>query len=264
MRRLALITGASSGIGLAFVRAYAAQGFDVVVTARRQDRLEALVEEIRLRFGVEAHLFVADLAEATAPKAIVKFISDLGRKVDALVNNAGYGVPDGFVGNSFEIHQIFTRVLMLAPVELCHLVLPEMIEQKYGRIINVSSLASYLPASPGNTLYAPAKAYVTTFSQGLHLEARDHGVHVTALCPGFTYSEFHEVAGTKERITKSMPEWMWMGADEVAREGYQAVEANRAICVPGAPNKLASALLKVLPDDWVLEIISSQLRRLRG
>ncbi|MDC7683021.1 SDR family oxidoreductase [Asticcacaulis sp. BYS171W] len=262
MRRLVLITGATSGIGLAFARVYASHGWDVVVTGRRQERLEKLVEEIRLRFGVEAHFIAADLAEAGTPQKLVDFVTALGRKVDGLVNNAGYGLPEGFVGNDFAAHETFMRVLMQAPTELAHLVLPGMIEQKFGRIINVASLASYLPASPGDTLYAPAKAYLTRFSQGLHLEARDHNVHVSALCPGYTYSEFHDVTGSRRIISQNTPEWMWMGADEVAREGYQAAEANRAICVPGAPNKFLSAVLKILPDDWSLELISNQLRRM--
>jgi len=262
MRRLVLITGATAGIGLAFARVYAGHGWDVVVTGRRQDRLEKLCEEIRLRFGVEAHFIAADLSDAETPKKLVDFVAALGRRVDGLVNNAGYGLPAGFAGNAFEAHETFLRVMLRAPTELAHLVLPGMIEQKFGRIVNVASLAAYLPASPGDTLYAPVKAYLTRFSQGLHLEARDHGVHVSALCPGYTYSEFHDVNGSRERISQSTPEWMWMGADEVAREGYQAAEANRAICVPGAPNKFLSALLKILPDDWSLELISNHLRKM--
>ncbi|MFT3997621.1 MAG: SDR family oxidoreductase [Asticcacaulis sp.] len=262
MRRLVLITGATSGIGLAFARVYAGHGWDVVVTGRRQDRLEKLCEEIRLRFGVEAHFVIADLSEPGAPKKLVDFVVSLGRKVDGLVNNAGYGLPEGFVGNAYASHETFLRVMLHAPTELAHLVLPDMIAQKFGRIVNVASLAAYLPASPGDTLYAPVKAYLTRFSQGLHLEARDHGVHVSALCPGYTYSEFHDVNGSRDRISQATPEWMWMGADEVAREGYQAAEANRAVCVPGAPNKFLSALLKILPDDWSLELISNQLRKM--
>jgi len=261
MRRLALITGASSGIGLALARLYAANGWDVVLTARRQERLDKLCEEIRLRFGVEAHAVVADLADPASVDKILAFVAGLGRTVDGLINNAGYGMQDGFVANPYDAHQAFLQVLMLAPTQLAHRVLPDMIGQKFGRILNVSSLAAYLPASPNATLYAPVKAYLASFSQSLHLEARDHGVHVTALCPGFTYSEFHDVNGSRAKLSASVPDWMWMGADEVAREGYQACEANRAVCVPGAPNKASAALLKVLPDDWWLEIINRQVGR---
>jgi uncharacterized protein len=262
VRRLALITGASSGIGLAFARVFAGHGWDLIVTARRHDRLEKLCEEIRLRFGVEAHAVAADLSDPTAPATLLAAAEALGRTIDGLVNNAGYGVPDGFVGNSYETHKAFLQVLQLSPTELMHRVLPAMIEQKFGRIINVASLAGYLPGSPTSTLYGPVKSYLIRLSQGLHLEARDHGVHVSALCPGWTYSEFHEVSG-ELKFTRNTPEWAWMGPDEVAREGYSAAEANRAVCVPGAPNKVASALLKILPDDWSMELISSQLRRVK-
>ncbi len=151
---------------------------------------------------------------------------------------------------------------MLSPTELIHRFLPGMVEQGFGRIVNVASLAGYLPASPGDTLYGPIKTYLTRFSQSLHLEVRDRGVHVTALCPGWTISEFHDVIGTRSKLSKSIPQWWWMGADEVARDGFTAAEANRACCVPGAPNKVAAALLKVLPDDWTMELASSQLRKI--
>ncbi|ESQ85656.1 dehydrogenase [Asticcacaulis sp. AC466] len=261
-RRLVLITGASSGIGLAFARIYASHGWDVALTARRGDRLDKLAEEIRLRFGVEAHALPGDLANPNTPEALQKGILALGRSVDGLVNNAGYGQPGGFVATSLEDHKAFLQVMMLAPVELMHRFIPDMKAQKFGRIVNVASLAGFLPASPGDTMYGPVKTFLTRFSQSLHLELRDHGVHVSALCPGWTYSEFHDVVGSRSKLSKAIPEWWWMGADEVAREGYVAAEANRACCVPGAPNKTAAALLKVLPDDWTMELASGQLSKI--
>lgn len=261
-RRLVLITGASSGIGLSFARIYAGHGWDVALTARRQDRLDTLAEEIRLRFGVEAHVLPADLSDPAAPEALQQGVLALGRTVDGLVNNAGYGLPGGFVGNGLDQHRAMMQVMWLAPVELTHRFLPGMIEQRFGRIINVASIAGFLPASPGDTLYAPIKAGLIRFSQSLHLEVRDHGVHVSALCPGFTYTEFHDHKGTDSKLSKAAPEWVWLGADEVAREGFIAAEANRACCVPGAPNKVAAAVLKVTPDDWTMEFASGQLRKM--
>ncbi|MGA9658055.1 MAG: SDR family oxidoreductase [Asticcacaulis sp.] len=262
-RRLVLITGASSGIGLAFARTYASHGWDVALTARREDKLNTLAEEIRLRYGVEAHVLPCDLSLPEATDILHKGLTALGRQVDGLVNNAGYGQPGGFIHNTIEEHKAFMQVMMLTPMELTHRFLPDMIEQNFGRIINVASLAGFLPASPGDTLYGPTKTFLTRFSQSLHLELRDKGIHVSALCPGWTYSEFHDVVGQRSKLSKAFPEWLWMGADEVAREGYMAAEANRAACVPGAPNKVAAALLKVLPDDWTMELISRQLRRMK-
>jgi short-subunit dehydrogenase len=262
-RRLVLVTGASSGIGLASAKVFAAQGWDVVVTARRADRLEKLAEEIKLRFGVSAYAIEADLSESTAPAYLQAKILELGRTVDGLVNNAGYGMMGGFLGPDFEHHRAAIQVMQIAPTELVHRFLPQMIEQKFGRILNVASIAGFLPGSPSSTLYGPIKAYLKSFSQGLHLEMRDQGVHVSALCPGWTYTEFMDISGS-QALSANTPPWAWMGADEVAREGYMAVEANRPVCVPGAPNKAAVAALKVLPDEWVMEVVSTQLAKLKS
>uniref|UniRef100_UPI000A71CE5F SDR family NAD(P)-dependent oxidoreductase n=1 Tax=Phenylobacterium sp. CCH9-H3 TaxID=1768774 RepID=UPI000A71CE5F len=118
-------------------------------------------------------------------------------------------------------------------------------------------------ALAGHTLYAASKAFLVRFSQSLHLEVAGEGVHVSALCPGFTWSEFHDVNGTRELASSSTPAWLWMGADEVAAAGYEAVEANRAVCVPGAPNKAIAAIAKAVPEDWVLALMASQGSRFR-
>lgn len=258
-RRLALITGASSGIGQASARIFAAHGWDVVVTARREERLTALCDEIRLRFGVNAYKVVADLSDVAAPALLQNKVLELGRTVDGLVNNAGYGMGKGLLAHDFEAHRQFMQVMQIAPTELIYRFLPQMLEQKFGRILNICSVAAELPGSTPATLYGPVKAYLKKLSQGLHVELREQGVHVSALCPGFTYTEFQSAAQT-ERLSAKIPLWMWMGADEIAREGYEAVEANRAVSVPGAPYKAIVAALKVLPDDWSMEFLSRNLR----
>jgi uncharacterized protein len=262
-RRLALVTGASAGIGAAFARIYASHGYDVALTARRADRLETLADEIRLRFGVETLTVAADLAEAGASAKILDHLAANGRQVDALVNNAGYGVPGAYADTRWEDHAAFLQVMVTAPCELAHRVLGGMVERRFGRIVNVASLAGLVPGSAGATLYGAAKAFLVRFSQSLHLEGEPHAVHVTALCPGFTYSEFHDVNGMRAQISASTPPWLWLGADEVAAAGYEAVEANRAVCVPGAPNKAIAAFAKLIPDDWGLALMASQGSRFR-
>ncbi|WP_304190233.1 SDR family oxidoreductase [Phenylobacterium aquaticum] len=257
-RKLALVTGASAGIGAAFAKIYASHGYDVALTARRVDRLERFADEIRLRHGVEVLTVAADLAETGAPVQILDHLSAHGRHVDALVNNAGYGLPGTFAETKWEDQAAFLQVLLHAPTELAHRVLPGMVERRFGRIVNVASLAGLVPGSAGHTLYGAVKAYLVKFSQSLHLENLATGVHVTALCPGFTYSEFHDVNGTRAQISSSTPEWLWLGADEVAAAGYEAVEADRAVCVPGAPNKAIAAVAKIIPDDWALALMASQ------
>lgn len=261
-RRLCLITGASAGIGAAMARVYAGHGWDLALTARRADRLAQLSEEIRLRFGVEVLTVPADLAQADAPERILAALEAEGRAPDGLVNNAGYSNTHGFATTEWERHRDFLQVMLHAPTELTRRVSPHMLDQRFGRIVNVASVAGFTPGTAGDTLYGPVKSYLIKFSQGLHLELRDQGVHVTALCPGYTYSEFHDVNGSRAKVSQSYPEWMWSGADEVAQAGWEACEANRPVCVPGAPNKAVTGLLKVLPDDWTLALAARHGQRL--
>ena len=262
-RRLALITGASAGIGSAFAKIYAAHGYDLALTARRTDRLEAIAAEVSLAHSAQVIVIGADLADPDAPDAILARIAAEGRSVDALVNNAGYGVPGTYAAGSWEKHRDFLNVMTVAPCELAHKVLAGMIGRRFGRIVNVASLAGLIPGAPGATLYAASKAFLIKFSQSLHLEVRDLGVHVSALCPGFTYSEFHDVSGTRAEVQAQAPEWVWLGSDEVAAAGYEACEANRAVCVSGAANKAVAALSKIAPDDWLMALISGPLARAR-
>lgn len=262
-RRLALVTGASSGIGAALARVYASHGYDLALTARRADRLHQLADDLRLRHGVESLVIPGDLAQAETPGKVLAEIEANGRVVDALVNNAGYSVSGVYAGTEWEDQRVLLQVLVTAVCEFAHRTLPGMLERRFGRIVNVASLAGLAPGAPGATLYGPAKALVVRFSQGLHLETQGAGVHVSALCPGFTYSEFHDVSGTRAQVSDSTPAWLWLGADEVAQAGYEAAEANRPICVTGAPNKALAALSKLIPDEWGMALMSSQAGRFR-
>ena len=261
-RRLCLVTGASAGIGRAFAHVFARQGYDLFLTARRTDRLETLAAELRLQYGVEAYVVSADLAKPGAVDAILAAVVAEGREVDALVNNAGYGLTGSFDSTDWADQARFIQVMVTAVAELAHKVLPGMIERRFGRIINVASLAGITPSAAGHTLYGASKAFLIRFSQSLHEENQGRGVHVSALCPGFTWSEFHDVNGAREGVS-ALPGWLWMGADEVAEIGFEAVEANRTVSVPVAPNKAIAALAKLLPDEWALALMSSQTSKFR-
>lgn len=254
--RLALVTGASAGLGAAFAQVYAAHGYDLAITARREARLDALADQLRLRHGCTVLVIPADLADEDGPEQILGRIAEQGRHVDAVVNNAGYGEAAKFGARTWSAEADFIRVMFTAVCEMTHRVLPGMKDRRFGRIVNVASLAGILPGSPNAALYGAVKAGLITFSQGLHLEARDAGVHVSALCPGLTYSEFHDVNGSRAEMTARTPSWVWMGADEAAAAGYEAAEANRPVCVPGAPNKAAAFLAKLLPDEWLMALIA--------
>lgn len=257
----ALITGASSGIGVEIAREYARRGIALILTARRLDRLEALAEELRGQVPVE--VIAADLADAQAPARLVAEIAARGLSVRILVNNAGYGAPGRYLTSDWQAHADFLRVLVGAVCELTWRLLPSIRASGAGRIINVASVAALLPSADGQTLYAPAKAFMVKFSQSLLLENADASVHVTALCPGFTWSEFHDVTGTRERMSK-LPHWLWLRADDVARAGIDAAEAGRLMSVPGLPYKLARILATLLPDRLLLGIMARNSRRIRG
>ncbi len=257
----ALITGASSGIGAAIAREYARRGVPLILTARRTERLEALAAELRPR--VEVVVLAADLADSAAPAALHAQIVERGLHVSHLVNNAGYGVPGRYLSAEWKIHADFLQVMVVAVSELTYRFLPAMEAAGYGRILNVASLAGLAPASPGHTLYGAAKSFMIRFSETLALEVAERGVHVCALCPGFTYTEFHDVNGMRERVSK-LPKLLWLDADSVARLGVEAVDAGRMRVVTGGANRVIAALSKYLPDRLARALVASRSDEFRN
>jgi short-subunit dehydrogenase len=245
-----LVTGASAGIGEAFAEVFAANGFDLVVVARREDRLRALAASLEQRHGGRVHVLVSDLARPDAAAHVCDQLTAERISIDALVNNAGFAVPGSFVQSDWSRHAEFLQVMLVAVVELTHRLLPAMIDRGYGRVINVASLAGLLPGVAGHTLYAATKSFLIRFSESLSTETAPHGVHVTAVCPGFTFTEFHDVSGTRHIVSR-MPSFMWMDAHTVARQGYGAVMAGRPMCVPGRVNTAIATLARLLPQRVV-------------
>ena len=261
-RPWALVTGASAGIGDAFARELAARGHALVLVARRRERLDALASELATAHGVQTLVVVADLARPEAPREILEATTRAGVHVDVLVNNAGYGVPGSFLSPPWEHHRDFIQVLMTAACELCQLYLPAMRARGWGTIINVASLAGIMPGSAGHTLYAASKAFAIRFSQSLALENQSHGVQVTAVCPGFTYSEFHDVTGARALVSR-MPGWMWMQAADVARQGLDAAARGKIVFVPGRVNRVMAFIGKHLPDRLAMTLMKRQSKRFR-
>ena len=260
--RRALITGASAGIGAEFARQLAASGHALVLTARRADRLAALAEELKTAHGVQVDCIAADLADPHTPAALCDELGRRGLAIDVLINNAGYGVPGSLRSQRWQVHADFLQVTVTASTELAYRLLADMRERRYGRIVNVASLAGHVPAPAGHTLYAASKAYLIKFSQALALENRGKGVNVCALCPGFTYSEFHDVTGSRALVSR-MPKWLWMQADRVVREGIAAVERGDAVYIPGRVNRTIKALNKLLPDRIALRMAARQGKKFR-
>jgi hypothetical protein len=229
--RAALITGASAGLGAEFARQLAARGCDLLLVARREERLKELAGALAARHGVRADVFAADLAEPDARVRIADFVRDHGLVIDWLVNNAGVAGPDLLEERAWAEQARFFELMMLSVAHLCHLFLPGMRERGFGRVINVSSFAGRL-ARPAGANYGPAKAYLVALSEELALMMRGSDVHVCALCPGFTHTDFHEVAGLMD-MKRRLPGFIWYDAETVVREGIQAVERGDAIWISG-------------------------------
>lgn len=259
---LSLVTGASSGIGAAFARQLAQNGHDLVLTARRTERLEVLAGELE-QHGAKVTVLPADLADPATPAWLCAEMARRGLEVDWLINNAGYGVPGTFEESDWKTHADFIQVLLTAPTELVHRFLPDLRRRGYGRVINVASLAGHVPAPPGHTLYAATKAYLIKFSQSLSLENRHLGIHVSALCPGFTYSEFHDVTQTRDKMDK-LPDFMWLTSEEVVCQGIAAVERGDAVYIPGKVNRLIKSVVQLMPDKLAMAISARQATRYRN
>lgn len=262
VRPTMLVTGASAGIGAALARVYADHGWDLVLTARREGPLEALAEDL-VQAGAAATVVTDDLADPAAPARLAAEFDRRGLHVDGLCNNAGFSRTSGFLNTDPADHAAMMQVMLGAPVELARRLAPGMVQRGFGRILNVASLAGRMPATGGDTLYGPIKSFLIKASQGLHLELRGTGVHVTALCPGYTLTEFHDVNGTRQEVSTAYPAWMWQTADHVARVGYEACEANRPQVTPGVMNNLLAGLAKHLPDRMALNMVGGHARRLK-
>jgi uncharacterized protein len=250
----ALVTGASSGIGEAFARSLAARGCHLVLTARRLDRLNTLAHALAQAHSIETLCIQADLAEEVGLDQIEHRLKSQDIDIDILINNAGYGIPGHFHKSRWSAHEQFLRVLLTAPTELAHRLLPGMQEREWGRIVNVASLAGVIPGSAGNTLYGASKSYMVKFSQSLALENRSRGVMVQAICPGFTHSEFHDLSGTRHLMNK-LPKFMFQTSAEVAEESLRMLEKGRIVHVSGRVNRLIAFTMKHLPERLALQLI---------
>ncbi|GAA2573288.1 SDR family oxidoreductase [Actinomadura fulvescens] len=240
--RTALVTGASSGIGESFARLLAGRGTDLVIVARRADLLDRLARDLVERYRVGVEVLAADLTDPAQRGEVEERLradppeGRSGRgQIELLVNNAGYGAFGSFAELPMDDQLAEVELNVVALTRLTHAALPGMIARGRGGVLNVASMAGFAP-SPGSAVYGASKAYVASFSESLHAEVTGKGVHVTALCPGFTRTTEEEE-----------PNLLWLRRDDVARAGLDAVSAGRAMCVPGLQYKAALPALKLAP-----------------
>lgn len=261
-RPVALITGASSGIGAAFARAYAKRGHDVVLVARRLDRLESLANELRSAHRIDAFPIAADLSVWEAEKPVLAALEALGRTVDVLVNNAGFGVAPYFLAVPWERQRDSLMTMVVTSTALTHAVLPAMVERGRGSVINIGSLTSFSPGAASHTLYPGIKTYALRFSQSLDAELRSQGIRVTCVCPGLTETEFADVSGAGETM-KATPRLFSQTADSVAEAAIAGNEKGHVIVVPAWHDKIAALLLRYLPEPLVRAAIGAAMAKVK-
>ena len=242
----ALVTGATAGIGAGFVEALGQRGDDLILVARDEQRLEALAQRWRAA-GRDVEVLVADLSERTGMARVEQRLADSENPVDVLVNNAGFGLVQSFVGGDLAAEQAMLDVLVTAVLRLTHAAVPGMVERRRGRIINVSSVAGWIP---GGT-YSAAKAWVTSFTEGLALDLEGTGVHVVAVCPGYTRTEFHDRAGMR---MGGVPDWMWQSVDDVVAQALRDADRGRVISVAGPLYRGLGVASRHLPRPLVRRV----------
>lgn len=257
-RGTALVTGASSGIGEAFARRLARDGYDVVLVARRAGLLEKLAGELRGRYGVSASFEVADLSNAEDVAGLERLIAGF-EDLAFLVNNAGYAAGNRFAEEEIESQVDMVTVHDVATMRLVHAALPGMIDRGRGYIVNVSSVAGLI--AWGHVTYCASKAFLVAFSEALSVELMKTGVRVQVLCPGFTRTGFHEAWGVDVSRT---PGFAWMSADEVVEKSLVALNRGKVVYVPGAVNRVYCALRRAIPRDavfWLMALAKRALGR---
>ncbi len=243
----ALVTGATAGIGASYAKLLAKEGFDLVLVARDLHRLKAVAKELVKSYKIKVETLQADLTKPQQLAKVEKRVSSRIKPIEVLINNAGFGIKYSFIDTELNKEQELLDVLVTAPMRLSHAVLPQMIKRNSGVIVNVSSVASWIA---GGT-YSAAKSYVTVFSEYLNTELKSTNVKVSALCPGFTRTEFHQRG--KMRMS-GLPNFMWLSSDQVVAKSWKYAKAGKAICVPGWQYLILSTIARIAPRPIVRKV----------
>lgn len=256
-KRLAVITGATSGIGRSFALALAKQGYNLWLIGRRKELLNALSLELNKDYGIEAEVIICDLGDLIELSDLALRLSK-ALDLEILINNAGYSVDGQFHDTSYNEHEKQINVHMIAATKLCYLALPLMCANKKGAIINVCSVASFIP-TPFSPLYGPTKAYLKSISETLAIAYKDQGIRIQALCPGFTVTDFHTRIGIdpKDVYFKKGPLRSY-SADEVVAHSLEDLRLGKVISIPGANYRFLVTLLRILPFKWLYKILDQR------
>ena len=253
----ALITGASSGIGLEIAKNFAAKGYNLILTARRRDLLEEVAKDISSKNDVNVDIISKDLSLKESTQEIFEFCEAKDYSIDILVNNAGYGIKTAFDKTSVEEEEKFIRVLGTSVIMLTKLFIPKMIKNGGGRVMIVSSVAAFAAPSAIQPLYGPIKTFMNRFSDSINVNYRHKGITSTALCPGFTITGFHTASGVQEEMDR-VPRFLVFSAKRIADEAVDATLSGKSLCVPTFTYKTLVFTLKYLPR-WVINALGKLL-----
>jgi len=248
----ALITGASAGLGSEFARQLAARGKDLVLVARRAEPMEKLAAELHDIFDVDAEIITADLTNPDAPQALYDETVARGLEIDTLINNAGSAGPDLLKVRDWQVQADHFNLMMTSYAALCHFFVPAMQARGYGRVLNVASVAGQITV-PGDMNYGPTKTYLIALSKALSASVKGDGVHVLALCPGLTHTDFHQSKHLSAMKARS-PGFIWYDADVVVREGLAALEKGKAVHTSGRLYRLAMPIAR---QPWMRGILKA-------
>jgi short-subunit dehydrogenase len=254
MSKWALVTGATAGIGESFSRMLASKGFNIALVARDEARLHERASALRENFGVQTFVLPADLATDQGCSAVEDYLKEF--EIEVLINNAGFGINKSFTDSALDAEQDLLDVLVRTPMRLMHVLLPQMQARNSGTIINVSSVASFIA---GGT-YSASKSYLTVLSESLHTELRGTGVKISALCPGFTRTEFHERGRMK---MKGLPDFMWLDSDQLVAQSWSDAQGGKAVSIPGWQYKLLVGFISILPRRIVRAVGMNARKRQR-
>jgi short-subunit dehydrogenase len=257
----ALITGASAGLGKEFAVQLARAGHDLILAARRVQPMEELAAQLGEDHGVAVDIVPADLADADGAARLFEDVQQRGLAVDYLINNAGASGPDLLLDRDWQAHRRYLELMMTSLTGLCHFFIPPMAERGFGRVVNVASVAGLITAR-GDYSYGPTKAYVVALSKSLALSVRDQGVNVSALCPGFTHTEFH-ASQRLRKMKNSMPKLLWYAAEVVVKDGLAAVEKGKAVCVTGRLYRFLVPVLRTSLSAWIVKRMGVKRDRYR-
>ena len=253
MNKTAIITGATSGIGARYATELASQGYNLVLTGRREDIISKLAAELSEKYKIKADVVIAELSEEEGVQKLID-VTDPMDDIDILINNAGFGLNKYYMQSDINSHVRMNNVHTTASMKMIYAVLPKMIRQGYGSIINVASVAGLCPLDK-DIVYSGSKAFLINFSEALYMEVMKKGIKVQVLCPGYTHTDFHAKLELSEAEYKKNDTLKWMSAEEVVRYSLKRLKKNKVVCIPGFSNRLMVKVSRLIPRSLYYKII---------